>query len=234
MSRPREHLGAVRGWTHPRRVLKKDGAQLPVFVQRENRVGEDPPGFIAHLAGDVLGIKSFLRRQLVRQRLAQGSRQALGLRRVAGHPAEGLHVEYEILWRARHPQLRDAPRRQRVVRRIHLDDRKDARVVLESCFGRCRSIRIENTRRDQGRIGPASRAEAHDGAAESSDHRRFVLDAFDARAGARHARIVIAGAARDRWRCRRRHQRLALLRSRNSSTDGGTSRLSAIFAISSA
>src|SRR5437763_10185003 len=78
-----------------------------------------------------------------------------------GHPAERFHVEEEIRWRSFNPQLGHAWRRQRIVRRVHLDDGEESRVILEPRLGRPYSFRVEDTGREQRRIGPARGAEAN-------------------------------------------------------------------------
>ena len=72
------------------------------------------------------------------QRLAEVLGQPLRLGRLAGHQGVGLDVEGEVGRRALDPQLGGPPGRQRVVRRVDLDDAGSARRSTGAAPRRCR------------------------------------------------------------------------------------------------
>ena len=139
------------GGEEPARVLEEDGAELAGAAQRLDAVEEAVPDLVLDLCGQVAGVDALLVEQLRRQRLAQVLRQPLDLRRLAGHERVGLDVEREVRRRALQPQLAGAPRRQGVVRRVHLDERELVRVVDEPILGAAGVGRVEDAGRGHRR-----------------------------------------------------------------------------------
>ena len=86
--------------------------------------------------------------------------QPLRLGRLTGHQRVGLDVEREVGRRALDPQLRRPADRQRVVRRVDLDEREARRVELEPLLGAVGAGRVEDARRGHRRVGPGRRADA--------------------------------------------------------------------------
>src|SRR5690242_9217201 len=152
------------------------------------------------------------------------------------HPPKRFDVENEIVWCALDPELRQSACGEGVIARIDLDDREEPGVVLEARFRRRGVLRIEYAWRHERRIRPACGPEANVTLfdVDESRPRSLVVEWLRTYACLNHAGIVQAGLRGACTRHAGRHSQRSRLRSRNCSIEGGTSRLSAILAISSA
>ena len=126
----------------------------PASAKRLERVREAGPDLVADVVGQVLGVDPRLGGQLGWQRLAQVLGQPLDLGRLTGHQRVRLDVEGEVGRRPLDPQLGRPPGRQRVVRRVDLDDREPAGVVGQPFLGGVRRIGIEHAPGGHRRVGP--------------------------------------------------------------------------------
>src|SRR5262245_44173369 len=77
------------------------------------------------------------------------------------HDRMRFYVEAKVIRRPVDPVPRHFWRKQRVIGRIHFDEREMMGVVLESRFGAARSARIKCAALNQGLVGPARGAETH-------------------------------------------------------------------------
>ena len=100
-----------------------------------------PPDLVGQLGRQVAVVEPGLRGELLRKRRADLLRQPLRLGRLAGQQGVGLDVEREVRRRAGDPELGHPRHRQGVVRRVDLDQRELAGVVLEALLGRVRARR---------------------------------------------------------------------------------------------
>ncbi len=149
-----DRLAVVPPRPEPRRVLEENRPQLAGAIERQERLVEAAPHLVSHLRRQVLHVDVALLSQLSRQRFLQVPGERLHGGAVAGEERVGLDVERELVGRALDPELGVAGGRNRVVRRVNLDDRKALGVVAEARLRRPGSGRWIPATIDQSLIGP--------------------------------------------------------------------------------
>src|SRR5439155_23716051 len=100
----------------------EDVAELAGVAQRRERGAEAAPHLVQERRREVARIDAPLRAQLMPELALQIGRQAGGLDRMVRERRVRLHAEAEAPGRALDPGARVLRRRQRVVRRVDLDD----------------------------------------------------------------------------------------------------------------
>ena len=138
--------------------MEKDAAELARLTQRLERLVEAPEDLGAELARRSVDPAAVVDGRA----LAEVGRELLGLHRMAGHDAEGLHVHDEAGRRALDPARDHRLVGEPVVGGVDLDRGEALRVVAQPGLGRLDLLRVPVLR--QGLVGPRARADADRGA----------------------------------------------------------------------
>ena len=134
--------------------LEQDGPELAGGVKRHQRVVESLPHLVHQLRRQLLAVQVPLLGDLLGKLVPDVLVQAARPGGVVGQERVRLDVEREVLRRPLDPKDRVALGWRRVIRAVHLHDRKLLRVEAQAVLGAHALLRIEGPGLDQRGLSP--------------------------------------------------------------------------------
>ena len=159
LTHPGQLLPVVTLRHEPRRILHQHRAELPGLHQGSQRVDEARPHFVEGVGLEVVRVEVPLRRDVVREFVAEVAPQRGRAGRMPGEQRVRLDVHHEALRRAIDPRAGQLRGGREVVGAVDFDDREPAGIELQALLGGHRPSGIPVGLLGERLVGPRARAD---------------------------------------------------------------------------